>query len=142
MRNLIPGVMQVINQYISWDASSPGISFCLSSGRISVFLKTLGYLSYPEFIRFLFNPESGMFVVQACGMNDEGAKPLLIRKWDEAAVINTIDLVRLVYSSCGWNPRFSYRVAGVFFQRNKLVRFDLNEALEVHEWRLTSLADQ
>lgn len=125
------------NQYIPWDASSPGISFGLSSGRISVFLKTLDYLSYPEFIRFLFNPDSGMFAVQACGMNDEGAKPMHVRKPEEGVAIKTIDLVRLVYSSCGWKPRISYRVAGEFFPKDKLVRFDLSKAFEVHEWRLT-----
>ena len=61
-------------QYVSWDLSQPGISFSFSSGRIAIFLRTLDLLKYPEFIRFLFNPDSGMFAVQICGMNDEGAK--------------------------------------------------------------------
>ena len=49
--------------------------------------------TYPEFIRFLFNPDSGMFAVQTCGMNDEGAKRLLIQKPDECVSIKNMDLV-------------------------------------------------
>ena len=123
-------------QYISWDLSQPGLSFSLSSGRIIVFLRTLDLLGYPEFIRFLFNPDSGMLAVQTCGMNDEGAKRLLIQKPDECVSIKNMDLVRLVYSSRRWNPRISYRIAGEFVHAEKLVNFDLSAAYEIHEGRI------
>lgn len=123
-------------QYVSWDLSQPGISFCLSSGRIAIFLRTLDLLKYPEFIRFLFNPDSGMFAVQICGMNNEGAKRLPIRKPDVCVSIKNKDLVRLVYSSRHWNPRISYRLAGEFFPSEKLVNFDLSAAYEIHEGRI------
>ena len=123
-------------QYISWDLSQPGLSFSLSSGRIIVFLRTLALLGYPEFIRSLFNPDSGMFAVQTCRMNDEGAKRLPIQKPDECVSIKNMDLVRLVYSSHHWNPRISYRLAGEFFPSEKLVNFDLSAAYEIHEGRI------
>lgn len=77
-----------------------------------------------------------MFAVQTCGMNDEGAKPLRIQRPVEGVAIKTTDLVRLVYSTCGWNPRISYRVAGIFVPQEKLVNFDLDGAYEIHEGRL------
>ena len=123
-------------QYVSWDLSLPGLSFSLSSGRIVVFLRTLGLLEYPEFIRFLFNPDSGMFAVQICGMNDEGAKRVPIQKPDECVPIKNMDLVRLVYSSCRWNPRITYRLAGEFFPSEKLVNFELSAAYEIHKGRI------
>ena len=123
-------------KYVSWDLSQPGISFSLLSGRIVVFLRTLDLLEYPEFIRFLFNPNSGMFAIQICRMNDEGAKRLLNRKPDECLSIKNKDLVRLVYSSRHWNPRISYRLAGEFFPSEKLVNFDLSAAYEIHEGRI------
>ncbi len=123
-------------QYVSWDLSQPGISFSLSSGRIAIFLRTLDLLKYPEFIRFLFNPDSGMFAVQICGMNDEGAKRLPNQKPGEGVSIKNKDLVRLVYSSCRWNPSISYRLAGEFFPSEKLVNFDLSAAYEIHEGRI------
>ena len=124
------------DQYLSWDLSKPGISFCLSSGRIVIFLRTLDLLKYPEFIRFLFNPDSGKFAVQVCSMNDEGAKRLPIRKQDECLSIKNKDLVRLMYSSRHWNPRISYRLAGKFFPSEKLVNFELSAAYEIHEGRI------
>lgn len=128
------------DRYVPWDISQPGISFDFANGRISVFLKTLDYLAYPEFIRFLFKPDSGMFAIQACGMNDEGAKPTRNRKPEKHFDIKTADLVRLVYSSCGWNTKIGYRVAGEVFPKEKLIIFDLNEAFEIHEGRLTRVS--
>ena len=77
-----------------------------------------------------------MFAVQTCGMNDEGAKRLLIQKPDECVSIKNKDLVRLVYSSRRWNPRISYRLAGEYFPSENLVNFDLNAAYEIHEGRI------
>ena len=123
-------------EYSSWDYRSPGISFSISSGRIVIFLRTLDLLKCPEFIRFLFDTESSMFAIQVCDMYDDGVKRLLTQKPEEGISIKNIDLVRLVYSACHWNPRISYRVAGEFFPSEKLVNFDLAAALEIHEGRL------
>ena len=122
--------------YVNWDNSSPGLSFSLTSGKIEIFLKTLDVLNYPEFFRFLFNPHLDMLAIQVCKIDDEGAKRLPIQKPEIGLAIKNTDLVRLVYLSCGWNTRISYRVPGEFIQEAGLVNFDLNKAFEIHEGRL------
>ena len=124
------------DQYAAWDPSAPGITFSLSAGRITLFLRTLELLEYPEFFRFLFNPETGMFAVQTCSMDDEGAKRLPTMKPEEAVGIKIMDLVKVVYSSRNWNRRISYRAEGRFYPSECLVSFDLAAAYEIHEGRI------
>ena len=59
-----------------WDIKQPGISFNLGSGRIALYRATLEIMGYPEFYRFLFNPEKKMLAIQRCGIDDPGAHKL------------------------------------------------------------------
>ena len=123
-------------RYETWDTSNPGITFALSTGRISVFLRTLTLLEYPQYFCFRFCSDLGQFDVRACEKNDEGSRLLRIRAPKEGVTVKNINLVRTVYSVCGWNPGISYRIAGNLRPEDKLVRFDLSSAYEIHEGRL------
>ena len=123
-------------RYETWDTSNPGITFALSTGRISVFLRTLTLLEYPQYYCFRFCSDLEQFDIRACEKNDEGSKRLRIRTPKEGVTVKDIDLVRLVYSVCGWNPGISYRIAGIVMPEDKLVRFNLSGAYEIHESRL------
>ena len=123
-------------RYETWDVSNPGITFALSTGRISVFLRTLTLLEYPQYYCFRFCSDLEQFDIRACEKNDEGAKRLRIRAPKEGVTVKDINLVRTVYSVCGWNPGISYRIAGSVMSEDKLVRFNLSGAYEIHESRL------
>ena len=123
-------------RYETWDTSNPGITFALSTGRISVFLRTLTLLEYPQYYCFRFCSDLEQFDIRACEKNDEGAKRLRIRAPKEGVTVKDINLVRTVYSVCGWNPGISYRIAGSVMSEDKLVRFNLSGAYEIHESRL------
>ena len=124
------------DQYAVWNQAAPGITFSLSAGRITLFLRTLELLEYPEFFRFLFNPETGMFAVQTCSMDAEGAKRLPTMKPEEAVGIKIMELVKVVYSSSNWKRRISYRAEGEFYPSEHLVNFNLTAAYEIHEGRI------
>ena len=124
------------DEFVVWEPEAPGITFCLSSGRITIFLRTLALLEYPEFLRFLFNPRAGMFAVQTCSMYAEGARGMPTLKPEEGIEIKAKDLVRVVYFSRGWKDTVSYRAKGEFFPSEHLVSFNLHHAYEIHEGRI------
>ena len=105
-----------------WDIKQPGISFNLGSGRIALYRATLEIMGYPEFYRFLFNPEKKMLAIQRCG---------IIKR--ETCDVSSKDLVRLLYRSCRWDPDMTYRIPGVGYPGSFAVSFDLNEAYEINE---------
>lgn len=121
--------------FVTWDLKQPGISFCLNEGRITLFKSTLDVIGYPEFYRFLFSPEDRLFAVQKCGMGDHGANRLGKVNQDHYSV-KTMDLVRFVYSACGWKEKVTYRIAGVSFPEDQAVQFDLESAFEIREGRV------
>ena len=123
----------------SWDSRCPGVSFSFKHGKITVFSRTLSLLGMPEFYRFLFNPEAGRFAVQACGIDAEGAKQRPVFGLDRLIEIRDTELVRLMYSTCGWSTTYSYRVGGELFSKEQLVEFDLQKAIPIHEGRIMRL---
>ena len=123
-----------MDEYIAWDYSSPGISFNVVSGRITIFKQTLVAMGYPEYFRFLFDPEEQFFGIEPCSIDDYGANRLPEEMTREHYDLKSKDLVRFVYRSCGWQKNLTYRIAGTV--DGKLVYFDLRTAYEIHEGRM------
>lgn len=124
-------------KYVAWDNSVPGISFCLKSGRVTIFKTTLAVIGFPEFYRFLYKPEQHHLAIEPCAMNDPGAYALVNVKKEETYDVSSMDFVRMMYHENGWNGRISYRIAGVAFPNEKAVEFDLESAFEIHEGRVS-----
>ena len=127
-------------EYIAWDYSRPGISFRIGSGRIGIFKKTLEAMGCPEYFRFLFSPEDMMFGIEPCGIDDKGAKRMPEVAPSECIDVNSLNLVRFVYRTCGWDQKVSYRIAGEVHGR--MVYFDLDKAYEIHEGRVLEVSDE
>ncbi len=127
----------VVDKYIAWDYSAPGISFSIQSGRITIFKTTLVAIGYPEYYRFLFSPDDLVFGIEPCGIDDGGAHRLPEKLKYDHYDIKSKDLVRFVYQSCEWTKKLTYRVPGVRETPDShTVYFDLRQALEVHEGRV------
>lgn len=84
-----------MEEYVNWDNASPGISFSIRSGRITIFKTTLMAMGYPEFFRFRFNPEEMYFGLESCGIDDGGAHRLPEEMTRENYEIKSMGLVRL-----------------------------------------------
>ena len=123
-------------RYVDWDYSMPGISFCLKSGRVTIFKTTLEVIGYPEFYRFLYNPDTKMMAIEPCAMNAPGAYALVNVKKEETYDVSSIDFVRMMYRENGWKKQISYRIAGIAYPQDRAVEFDLRKALEIHEGRV------
>lgn len=123
-------------KYVDWDYSMPGISFCLKSGRVTIFKTTLEVIGYPEFYRFLYNPDTKMMAIEPCAMNAPGAYALVNVKKEETYDVSSIDFVRMMYRENGWKKQISYRIAGTPHRQERAVEFDLTKALEIHEGRV------
>ena len=123
-------------KYVDWDYSMPGISFCLKSGRVTIFKTTLEVIGYPEFYRFLYNPDTKMMAIEPCAMNAPGAYALVNVKKEETYDVSSIDFVRMMYRENGWKKQISYRIAGIAYPQDRAVEFDLTKALEIHEGRV------
>lgn len=131
-----------MDDYVSWDLSTPGISFNVVTGRIRLFKTTLQAMGYPEHYRFLFNPEDRMFAVEACGIDDEGANRLPDEFPRDHYEIKCMGLVRFVFQTCGWQKKLTYRIPGeVYSPDSHLVYFDLQKAYEIHEGRMKEAAE-
>lgn len=126
-----------MDEYVIWDNTSPGISFNIETGRITIFKTTLVELGYPEFFRFLFSPEDLMFGIEPCGIDDGGSHRLPDEITREHYDIKSVGLVRFVYKTCGWKKKLTYRIAGKkYAPDSKLICFDLRKAYEIHEGRM------
>lgn len=126
-----------MDEYVIWDNTSPGISFNIKTGRITIFKQTLVALGYPEFFRFLFSPEDMVFGIEPCGIDDGGAHRLPDEITREHYDIKSINLVRFVYRTCCWKKKLTYRIAGEkYAPDSKLICFDLRKAFEIHEGRM------
>ena len=123
-------------KYVDWEYSMPGISFCLKSGRVIIFKATLEVIGYPEFYRFLYNPDTKMMAIEPCAMNAPGAYALVNVKKEETYDVSSIDFVRMMYRENGWKKQISYRIAGIAYPQDRAVEFDLTKALEIHEGRV------
>ena len=124
------------DEYITWDFSMPGITFSQKYGRITMFKKTMDMIGFPEYYRFLFNLDAGFFAIQACRIGDEGAQRISDVSDGDAVEIKSMDLVRYIYRCARWSPKHSYRIAGKVYHDERIVKFTLSEAMEVHERRL------
>lgn len=112
----------------------PGLAFELTHGRISFWKSTLELLDYPEYLRFLFSPEDLTFGVEVCGIDDEGAARLPKSRERRYNSINSLDLVRFVYQTCGWKEGASYRVRGdIYSSDSRVIYFDLKNAQEIRD---------
>lgn len=72
-----------------------------------------------------------------CRIDDEGAQRLTEISPEGTCEIKIKKLVRLIYQTCGWKKDLTYRVPGRFIRREHLVNYDLSDARELHQWRLT-----
>lgn len=120
-------------EYIPWDTSKAGVSFSLEAGRIRMFRTTMEQLGNPAYFRFLYNPEQKTIAVQKCSIDTKGAHEVPEIKDGDSYEINSMPLVRMLYSHCAWKKKISYRVLGEYFDKQKMIVFDLSCALEIHE---------
>lgn len=120
---------------IVWNHSDPGISFAAPSGRITIFKTTLKALGYPSYFRFLLDTDHKQFGIECCGYESDGSHQLPEKMTREHYDIKSMDMVKFIFQTCGWDIKSTYRIKGIAVPDRRMVVFDLTTALKVAEIR-------
>ncbi len=112
------------------------MTFSIDEGRITIFRSTLETLGWPSHYRFLYNPQMNQIAVQACKAGDAGAHRVGKLNEFSSCEIKCVAFVRMVYKDAKWNKRRSYRMIGNPFPEQRLVSFQIQDALPIENGRV------
>ena len=110
-----------------------GISLSLRRDRVSIWLDTLKVLYNPEFFRFLINEEEKKLAIEVCEYGDEGFHIVPDLTYENEYEICSVEMMRMIWDMCGWDPEASYRVMGELYSQERVVEFKLKEAEKILE---------
>lgn len=112
-----------------WHTGVLGMTLNVDEGRITIFRSTLEVLGWPSYYRFLYNPQMNQIAVQVCSATDAGAHRVGKLNELSSCEIKCVAFVRMVYKNAQWDKRRSYRMIGNPFPEQRLVSFQIQEAL-------------
>ena len=119
-----------------WHAGVLGMTLNVDEGRITIFRSTLETLGWPSHYRFLYNPQMNQIAVQVCSAADAGAHRVGKLNEFSSCEIKCVAFVRMVYKNAKWDKRRSYRMIGNPFPEQRLVSFQIQEALPIENGRV------
>ena len=113
------------------------ISFYLRHNTMRVFVKAVREINRPRFVRFLVNGDEMMMVMQSYHKKDfvSFKVPESIYGHENgssaAFQIYSKAFCSVLAKRLGWNESCSYRIPGVIYPQQRLVRFDLKKAVPI-----------
>lgn len=119
-----------------WHTGVLGMTLNVDEGRITIFRSTLEVLGWPSYYRFLYNPQMNQIAVQVCSATDAGAHRVGKLNELSSCEIKCVAFVRMVYKNAQWDKRRSYRMIGNPFPEQRLVSFQIQEALPIENGRV------
>lgn len=119
-----------------WHTGVLGMTLNVDEGRITIFRSTLEVLGWPSYYRFLYNPQMNQIAVQVCSATDAGAHRVGKLNEFSSCEIKCVAFVRMVYKNAQWDKRRSYRMIGNLFPEQRLVSFQIQEALPIENGRV------
>lgn len=110
-----------------------GISFSMKRRRVLIYRSSLRALGMPSNIRFLLNMKKKKVAVQACEAIDRDSfkVPEIIDGGKDQYEISSVNFLKMVYKLAGWKDDGTYRIAGVVYLENRLVEFELGDAVKI-----------
>lgn len=118
-------------------ADSTFVSFYLRYDTVHIFCDALRKIGRPEYIRFLVNENSLQMVMQAHDKKEfisfRVPKALYGHQYGtrKRMHIRSKAFCQLLAAKMGWEPTKSYRIPGIIFPSQNLVRYDLALANEI-----------
>ena len=116
-----------------WARKNLGISFSFPYGRIYLFRTTLKAIGLPPYFRFLLDPENGKLAIESCAFESDGSHQLPEDTSRDCYSMKSMDLVRFIYNTCGWDKKSTYRIKGIAVPDRNMVVFDFISAFRVQE---------
>ena len=97
---------------------------------------TLNAIGIPPYFRFLLDPENGKLAVEKCSYKSSGAHQLPEDTSHDGYELKSMDMVRFICQTCGWDMKSTYRIRGIAVPDRDMVVFDLTTAYRVQEGHL------
>ena len=119
-----------------WESKNLGISFSFPYGRIYLFRTTLKAIGLPPYYRFLLDPENRKLAIERCDFESGGSHQLPEDTSHDGYELKSMDMVRFIYQTCGWDIKSTYRIRGIAVPDRDMVVFDLTTAYRVQEGHL------
>ena len=85
----------------------------------------------PPYFRFLLDTENGKLAVEKCSYKSSGAHQLPEDTSHDGYELKSMDMVRFIYQTCGWDMKSTYRIRGIAVPDRDMVVFDLTTAYRV-----------
>ena len=119
-----------------WHAGVLGMTLNVDEGRITIFRSTLEALGWPSYYRFLYNPHMNQIAVQVCSATDAGVHRVGKLNEFSSCEIKCVAFVRMIYKNAKWDKHRSYRMIGNPFPEQRLISFQIQEALPIENGRV------
>ena len=104
------------------------ISFLSSCGNLKYVLR-FGQFSYQDFEIL------GYLLSQAAAKESSGSLQLPDQFIEDNYEIKSMDLVKFIYQTCGWDEKYLYRTKGIIVPIRNMVIFDLSQAIKFKDLR-------
>lgn len=107
-----------------------GMSFSMKRGSFVIYWSSIDKIGSPEYIQLLMDPK-GKKVALLPSNPLERDQLHLPQNRDTQCELRGIKFVRKVYDFCGWDPEKSYRAFGTFYERERVIEYKLEDAIEI-----------
>lgn len=111
------------------------VSFYVKRGIVRVFTKAVREIGSPQYIRFLIDPVNLQMVMVSYDKKEMTSfkvpRKMFIDSKDISMRVCSKTFCFLVAGRMGWSTEKSYRVPGVIYVNQKLVKYDLSKATEI-----------
>ena len=108
------------------------VSFYLKDGKIHVYADAIRSIGSPNFIRFLLNHDSSSMIMEPYHKKEfQSIRVKKDNKISHELYFRCRPLCRLIEHTRGWNHSQSYRIPGRLIQNQRIVLFDLTQAIPI-----------
>ena len=109
------------------------VSFYMRSNTIRIFKSTIRAMGTPKFIRLRIHETEGTMIIEPYDRITFSSfrVPFPLNEAKEGLDIHSKRFIRIVAAFMRWDMERTYRVAGELYERQKIIKLDLLQAVKL-----------
>ena len=109
------------------------VSFYMRSNTIRIFKSTIRAMGTPKFIRLRIHETEGTMIIEPYDRITFSSfrVPFPLNEAKEGLDIHSKRFIRIVAAPMRWDMERTYRVAGELYKEQRIVKFDLEQAVKI-----------
>ena len=109
------------------------VSFYMRSNTIRIFKSTIRAMGTPKFIRLRIHETEGTMIIEPYDRITFSSfrVPFPLNDSKEGMDIHSKRFIRIVAAPMRWDMERTYRVAGELYKEQRIVKFDLEQAVKI-----------